>query len=283
MQGPYQVGGQTVYSGTQFRMWKGKNQDRVSKTSCDGVFLAKVAAKAGLTSQLDSLQRGRGSPEALVKLTQALIDEGQLRPTSSGLAADQIHDLQWRFAIGFDCAGYVYHAVTALHGDPAKLGLKSIGFEDFKGLPTNRHFEEVKAATDAQAGDILVLAGDGKPDSGNPGHNLIVRSHWMPSAGDATVDQLPSYAGKFLQTTHTDKTSRRETPDEIHAFEVDSSFGALSYGDHHGGVRRDFLLYNSTTNTWCTCRDLEKPTAVDGPVPYGEVKITGFFRAKATR
>ena len=266
LRGPYTVAGQTVESGAQFRMVGGYNQSRVSATSDDGRLLATIAAKAGLGSELSSLQSGRGDPKALVALTQSLIDAGQLSGASGRSIPARIHDLQWRFGIGLDCAGYVRQALVMLHGDVAKLGVKSAGFESFTGLSSNPHFAKV-APEAARAGDVMVLAGDGS--SRNPGHNLVVRSCASVAPGSPSLARWKG-AAEFV-----------DGRDSVSMFEVDSSFGAGN-GEPTGGVRRDALLYDKSTGAWCTCRDVEPRTAERGAVPYSEVRLTGIFRAKVS-
>jgi hypothetical protein len=275
MSGPYSVMHFTIESGTQFRMASGYNRNNATATSPDGEVLAAVAAKAGLSSSaLVALQQGRGDPGAVVKLTQALIDAGHLSGEKDKSLAAQIHDLQWRFGVGVDCAGYVYQAVVAIHGNPAKLGLKATGFENFTGLPYNSHFETM-APEKAQAGDIVVLKGRGRvTENGqttfDPGHNLIVRSRSLASqTGESVAERWPA-AKAFVEQAR------------VHVLEVDSAFGAGPKGDVDGGVRRDVILYNETTKEWCTCRDTRPPKVSVGPVPYGAMALTGFFRPKGS-
>jgi len=267
MSGPYNVNGTTVHSGAQFRMNGGYNQGSVDSSGQDHRTLLRVAERAGLTSALPALQVGRGSPAALVKLTQALIDDDQLRSGGTKPLADQVHDLQWRFGIGVDCAGYVHQALAAIHGDAAKLGLKAAGFEDFTELPGNSRFAKVDP-TEVRAGDVLVLKGSG---AGDPGHNLIVRSHATLADGASLTRKWPQAAG-FLGG----KTG-------VQQFEVDSSFGAGRGGDPHGGVRRDVLLYDGASNTWCTCKETTPRSVLEARVPYMEQALTGFFRVKGAQ
>ena len=222
-----------------------------------------------MSSQLGLLRVGRGSPEALVKLTQALIDGGQLPPGSAQPIADQIHDLQWRFGIGLDCAGYVYRAVVAVSGSPEKLGLKAPESENFTGLPQNPRFTRLAEPTSARPGDVIVLGGNGT--LADPGHNLVVRSH--ATLADSSTSMLSRWpaAAAFAK----DRV-------DIHVFEVDSSFGADSTGRVDGRVRRDVLLYDSTSKQWCACMDTTPPEVSIGGTPYLEKTLTGFFRAKVT-
>jgi hypothetical protein len=276
MSGPYTVMHFTIESGAQFRMVDGYNAKNATKGTPDGLTLAAVATKVGLSSSdVAALQQGRGDPRALVKLTQGLIDAGHLSWDTKTSFAAQIHDLQWRFGIGVDCAGYVYQAVVAIHGSPAKLGLKATGFENFTGLPNNSHFDPLPPEK-AQAGDVLVLKGKGTvTENGqttfDPGHNLIVRSRSLASqTGESVVQRWPA-ARAFVEQAR------------VHVLEVDSAFGAGPNGDVDGGVRRDVILYNATTKEWCTCRDTTPPKISVGPVPYGEMALTGFFRPKGSR
>jgi len=267
--GPYTVDGATVYSGAQFRMNGGHNEASMRAGSDT---LARVAARVGLSSELHDLQTGRGGARSLVKLTQALIDDGQLPNGSLAPLADRIHDLQWRFGIGLDCAGYVHQAVSSVCGDPAKLGLRDPAMENFTGLPRNAHFTRV-LATAAGAGDVMVLAGTGEKD--DPGHNVLVRSRAPMSE---TLENLADRwvgAAVFLRGAGLGPLKS-----SVHVFEVDSSFGAGATGDPHGGVRRDVLLYDSESKLWCTCRDTNPPRMTISDVPYGEHALTGIFRAK---
>ena len=211
MQGPYHLNGTTVYSGAQFRMVGGFNQSAVTARGPARDALVSAAAKARVTSSdLLKLQEGRGDPGALTRVTQALIDGGQLDIDSNRPLADQIHDLQWRFGLGFDCAGYVYKAITAVHGDPAKLGLRPAVDEDFTGLPGNPRFGKM-APADVRAGDVLVLQGHGR---GDPGHNLVVYSHSTVGSAQAVTERFP-LAGTFLMgkpACRRSRSTRRSAP-----------------------------------------------------------------------
>jgi hypothetical protein len=279
--GPYTVNGAIVYSGAQFRMVGGHNQSVVpepgaKRVPTDFTTLVRVAASIGLEHAVPSLQSARGDARDLVRLTQALIDDGQLSPDTTKSPEARIHDVQWRFGIGLDCASYVYQALASVHGDPAKLGLRPIGCEDFTGLSTNDRFRNV-APPDTRAGDVITLAGKGWA-KGDPGHNLVVRSHAvLEQPGESVTSRWGDAAG-FIAAAATSNPKA-----SIHVFEVDSSFGAGTSGDPHGGVRRDVLLWNSQSNAWCTCKDIDPPTVLNVGVPYGEVALTGIFHPKEVR
>ncbi len=263
--GPYRVDGAVVFAPTQFRMSGGFNDGRAAPGTRDGRALATAATKAGVVAELPMLQVGRGPAAALTKLTQALIDAGELArgPTP---AAERIHQLQWRFGIGVDCAGYVYAGLAAIHGDLSKLGLRPTGFENFTGLKANARFAEV-GPTAARAGDVLVLRGSGGSD---PGHNLLVRSSGLLRGATSALARFSGAAALDDGTEH------------VHAIEVDSSFGAGANGARDGGVRRDLLVYDDRTGAWSTLRNTPDRAAETGAVPYGEVAVTGLFRATVT-
>jgi hypothetical protein len=278
--GPYTVRGATVYSGAQFRMVNGYNQSAANDAQVKKA-LTEVATRVGLGSRVWQLQNGTAELRDIVRVTQALIDAGYLHDRGNQSVADQIHDLQWRFGVGLDCAAYVYHAVAAVHGSGARLGLQALGDESFTGLPHNPSWNRVNPAG-VQAGDVMVLAGSGA-SHGDPGHNLIVRSHCTLSPpGEAVTSRWPAAAEIFSKAAATDPMS---LPRTVHMFEVDSSFGAHSGGDPDGGVRRDVLLWIEGTSTWCTCTSTEPPRAEFNDVarthaPYGEAGLTGFFRPR---
>ncbi len=267
--GPYTVGDAIVHSGAQFRMNGGHNDAAVRDPKVTSA-LVHAAARVGLACKVPALQMGRCDPKDLVKVTQALIDDGQLPKSSTEPLADQIHNLQWRFGIGLDCAGYVHQALRAIHGDVAKLGLRSAGNEDFTGLAANPHFKNVGPAA-ARPGDVIVLQGHG---GGDPGHNLIVRAHATIDSPDASAVARWPGAAQFIAG---------KGAGTIHLLEVDSSFGAEN-GRPDGGVRRDVLLWNDATKAWLTCKDIPRPEATHPDVvrgtPYGERAVTGVFRSK---
>jgi len=274
--GPYTVNGATVTSGAQFRIANGWNEANVET---HGGILMSAARSVGVAGpQVMLLTEGRGDSASLTKLTQALIDAGQLPQGSKAPIADQIHDLQWRFGIGMDCAGYVYRALATVHGDLSKLGLKSSDYENFTGLVSNPHFTQC-SPSEARAGDVIVLQGS-PTDPHDPGHNLIVRSH-------ASLSPILDPALTTDRNAHDFAFDSNGTMKPgIQVFEVDSSFGAGTEGDVSGGVRRDILLYNPNAKApeaqWCTCKSTTPPLTSLDRVPYREHALTGFFRAKVT-
>jgi hypothetical protein len=277
-EGPYQVEGQQVRVPSQFRMNRGFNDPNVivrgeepSARSSRQTRAAErdgVAAKAGLASSCARASIGRGTPEDVTRVTQALIDANKLEAGSPETLVQRVHNLQWRYGIGLDCAGYVYAALLALHGGPAsRLGLSSPDMENFTRLGSNAHFQHVTPER-AAAGDVMVLRGGGA----EPGHNLIVYSHELLDTGcRARVLATWPEARHFLASSG-----------RIHVLEVDSSFGAGTRGNPSGGVRRDTLLLDEASGQWCTCRATAPPMAIVCEVPYGESSLAGLYRVKGS-
>jgi len=273
-EGPYQAEGQSLRVPSQFRMNRGFNDPNVivrgEEPSARPARQARaaerdaIAGKAGLALACIRASLGRGTPEDVTRVTQALIDANKLEAGTPDDLALRIHRLQWRYGIGIDCAGYVYGALLALHGGPAsRLGLKTPDMENFTGLPSNPHFRSV-AADRAAAGDVMVLRGNGV----EPGHNVVVYSHELVDA---------AYKARVI-ATWPDARRFLANAGRLHILEVDSSFGAGVRGDPSGGVRRDTLLYDESSGQWCTCRATAPPTAVVCDVPYDEAALTGLFR-----
>lgn len=239
--GPYVVDGASVTARPMFRMNKGANERSAKAHEKE---LDAIAARAGVNVVMVKL--GQGSPRDLVKITQALIDAGKLPPPPGDIAT-RIRRMQWEWGIGVDCAGYTYQAVVVASGAPAHaLGLKPLGYEDFRhmGDPAKR-FAKVDP-TLARPGDVMTL--DPLPPE-TVGHNVIVRSH--------------------------------TTNGTLHVFEVDSSWGAGADGADYGGFRRDTWTYDDATKVWTWTNNHVSPpvteTSLDGPA--GE-RFHGCYRPK---
>jgi len=281
--GPYVVGGETVRAPAQFRMAEGYNQEAAfgsspaaRKTQAE---LDSVATALHMSGAVTSLRYGRGSPEALVKVTQALLDRDGIPREPAATLPQRIQAVQWHYGIGLDCAGYVYGAVAAVHGSPKALGLAQVGNENFTGLPQNPRFAKIDPAS-ARTGDVLVLAGSGAPH--DPGHNLVVYSHTLlREDAKLTVAHGAGDNADLDKVLHG--TDASGALPEVHAYEVDSSFGAGPDGRAQGGVRRDLLVFNATTREWATVRSTDPVRITRGAVPYDEAGLTGFFRPKGAR
>jgi hypothetical protein len=275
-EGPYRAEGRSVRVPTQFRMRGGFNDPGVVVRGEPAWELPArraraadrdaIAAGSGLTASNALVRIGRGSPADVTRITQALIDANKLEPGSPESLPRRIHDLQWRYGVGLDCAGYVRGALLAVYGGPAsRLGLASPDLENFSRLASKAAFRAVPPDR-ALPGDVMVLRGSGR----EPGHNLIVYSHEL-------VDTAVRVR---LLATWPDARPFFRTSVRIHVLEVDASFGAGTHGSASGGVRRDTLLFDEASGQWCTCRSTTPPTAVVCVVPYDESSLAGIFRVK---
>lgn len=238
--GPYVVDGTSAQARPMFRMNGGANQGSAKQ---HGGRLAAIAQSARVNPALISV--GQGSPRELVKMTQALIDAGCLPPPPGDVDV-RIRQMQWQWGIGVDCAGYTYRAALTASGADAKaLGLKPLGWENFRALDGNRAFQKT-APEMARPGDIMTL--DPRPPE-TVGHNVIVRSH--------------------------------TTSGTRHTIEVDSSWGAGADGADYGGFRRDTWIYDDATKLWTSFDAHVTPpverTSSEGPC---DERFHGCYRPK---
>ena len=215
----------------------------------------------------DRVQSGRGTPEQVAQLTQALIDAGKLPPALPGskdTLVGRIHQMQWRYSIGFDCAGYTQQAVAAAAGKtrsdlfPNTLG-GAISFARMQKVPV----------TSARAGDVLVF---GPPVNENVGHKMAVFGQAVVSSEQAKAE----LAGMGAPSDVIDSFAQGGP---LHCYQLDSSWGAGKDGDIHGGYRRETALYNESTGMWAYRRS--GGTTVDvGALPF-QHPIDGVYRPRS--
>jgi len=233
---------------------------------------------------------GRGTPEQIKQVTQALIDKGgvaavkkmwerkgetEFRAAFPNTAwplsdADAVKLLQSSMGAGIDCAGYVQQEFLAVHGGSrADYGFQSIGEENLSSLKGNSHFKKV-TPTDAKAGDLMILD---PPAGENVGHTVMIQDrHVMTDAERANYPGIDRFA---------------KPGDKVQVFVVEASFGDGGNGDPaRGGVQRRTFFYNETTKQWADIRrDWDRPSAptvhissTSGPYDH---PLNGVFRPKA--
>jgi hypothetical protein len=248
-----------VKSPPQFRMNGGFN-------TAKGLNGALGPSYRKLQDEVGRATAGRGTPEDVRKLTQALIDRGHLGPVDPKDPSAAIQAMQWKYGIGVDCSGYVQRAFFAIRGqtgtasERAALGLKGRAVdENFSGLPTNPKFKSVSIAS-ARAGDVMVL---GPPTIDEAGHKVLVRSNTIMTDGELARMGAPK--GLFTGP--------------VRKLEVDSSWGAGSSGTG-GGVQRRTWLYDETTKKWASF-DAETNhiifSTMSGPYDH---PLVGIYRPK---
>lgn len=225
--------------------------------------LAAICERAHVSGAI-ACRNGRPTPEQLVQVTQALIDAGKLPPNPPGAVALRIRQMQWRYGIGVDCAGYAEQAARAARGErpaPPSTG------DAFSGMRSDPHFEKI-AIGDIRTGDVIHL--DPAPGE-RVGHNVVVYDHEL--VDDATRRRLTSVdpaAATFLSG-----------PGPFHAIEVDSSWGADD-GNDYGGFRRDTWVYDEGTKRWGSFDPADGTLRVSELGPASD-RWVGAFRRKESR
>lgn len=225
--GPYLVDGAQVKARPMFRM----NHARPGAIQ---TVVERCAARAGVPGQPAIV--GQCTPKQLVKITQALIDAGHLKP-GPGDVASRIRQMQWDYGIGVDCAGYSKEAIAATAA--RKPELYGPGNESFRDLDGRRagSFARLPLA-DARPGDLITL--DEIPPE-RYGHNVVVYSHATADASQKAV--LGAKHGAEL-------AAFLASAGPHHVLEVDSSWGAGAEGNPCGGFRRDTWIYDASTKAW---------------------------------
>src|SRR5882672_2688196 len=108
--------------------------------------LARAAARVHLTgAELGLVQSGRGSPESIHALTQALLDDGLLPPADPSRPdlESRVRQMMFDCGIGIDCAGYVQQAyLHAMRVSASAAGFRARVNEDLSNL-SSRGFSRV--------------------------------------------------------------------------------------------------------------------------------------------
>jgi len=231
---------------------------------------------------------GRGSPEDLARVTQALIDKGKLEEIRANFEfpnfsqevfgaiyggvsnnplslQDEIKLLQWEYGLGVDCAGYVQQAFLAVHGGTRRQwGFESIGQERLEHLKGNSAFSRT-SPDQARPGDLLILD---PPKGDTSGHTVLIRDR--TELTDTERQDLPGIDGFAAPT------------DTVHRIEVDASWGA-GYGNlDSGGVQRRAFLYNETTGEWADVNAKTHQVTQDAGKegPYNGHPVQGIYHPK---
>ncbi len=264
--GPYMVGGKQLSVAPAFRMVGGMNQESPS------AYVARIhrelspGAYQAVARDLGAVTAGKGTPEQIKRVTQALIDSpaGKRYPaTESG-----VRRLMWDHGIGLDCSGYVHHAFLAARGasgvQAARFGL---GDPLTSGLqaPSSRVFRRVEPAA-VRAGDVMVLTNG----ADGTGHKVIVYARHEVPPGTEMHARIARGLG--------------DTPkSRFHLIEVDSSWGAGG-NPEHGGVQRHAWAYDEGSGRWATLvkdgRGQWQAFASDKAGPYDH-DLKGVYRPRA--
>ncbi len=276
MGGPYEVAGKHVFVEPGFRMVGGMNQLDRDHTAEYGARIAKaLPAKVykGLKPVIGLVTTGKGTPDQIRRVTQALIDSPAFDDYKSMSPKQAVRDLMWHFGIGMDCSGYVHRAFLYSRGsgpdDSAPSSKYQLGPADNSNIQTmpTPAFKRV-SPSDARSGDIMVLThgGDGT------GHKLIVYDRDQLGLGSAMHRVVERGLG-------SSPTAR------IDLFQVDSSWGAGGQ-PQQGGVKREFWAHDASSGKWATLVQDEKghwfafASSKSGPYDHD---LKGIYRPKAEK
>jgi hypothetical protein len=221
--------------------------------------LAVVAGRAGLDrSQISDLASGRGTPENIRRVAQALIDAGKLPPGDPADVGARVRVMMCDYGVGLDCAGFVQQAFLASRATTrAEAGLRPASSENLQGL-AGRGFNRVPLS-DARAGDLFILK---PPPHETTGHTTIVRDVRMADATEAEA-----LAKADARWGHPD-------PAKVQRFELDSSWGNGA-NPRNGGVQRQVFWHDSTSGQWM--HQVGRTWFVE-PTPYFNHAIDGVYR-----
>lgn len=241
--------------------------------------LQSASRRAHVESDLPLIRAGRGTPEQISALTQALIDEGRLPTDTRAPPMVAVRQMMSSYRIGIDCAGYVQQAyLRAIGVDRGRAHFRAIESEDLSNLGA-RGYRRIDDLSDASPGDLVVLAappavdGDLRP----VGHRAIVYDqHQATPAEMRTLLQFSDSAQSFA------------VGGPIRVFFVDSSWGCGG-NPRVGGTRREEWWYNRSTHQWGWHEQGDGLSARRfwiTPTPYGHPfapPASGIFRAAEAR
>jgi hypothetical protein len=303
----YTVDGQQVQSATPFRMVGGDNQGASEKEMkaadasgeikgpSSGVAFERIkkdliAAKKwdkSIEGPAHRVTVGRGTPEDVKKVTQALIDAGKL-PNESETSftgtvthrkpEERIREMQWRYGIGVDCAGYCAQASPASKGkSAADAGTDKVVYPPYGLLMPSASpaYSRMKpplapdGAINAKPGDIVALS---DPDPEQPGHFVTVYDNKRMSGADLDKFKAPTQGNRFWNGADGKPAKN------IVVMQTDSSWGA-SGNPQAGGVERHTWLYNPETKTWAGYDPATKLITPETVGPYGHT-VSAVYRAK---
>jgi cell wall-associated NlpC family hydrolase len=235
--------------------------------------LQSAARRAHMESALGQIRSGRGTPEQIRAITQALIDEGHALPGPDGLPESSVRETMAHYGIGIDCAGYVQQAYLHATGlDRPQARFAAGGDEDLSHLE-RRGYQRIDNLADVRPGDLVVL-GACSPTPADPhpvGHRAIVYDQRLATPADIQGLLQNEGAQSFA------------VGGPIRLFVLDSSWGCNGIPEV-GGARQERWWYNESTGKWAWLGQgngrSPRPFGVDSR-PYGHPcnpPDEGFFR-----
>jgi hypothetical protein len=246
-------------------------QERTARANAGELQL--VARDLGLSQgQLAAIASGRGTPETIRLVTQALIDRGKLPSGGTAEVGARIRTMMCNYGVGLDCAGYVQQAFLASRGIPrAETGLRPVLRENLTGL-ASRGFSPLPPSSAPRAGDIFILK---PPHDETVGHTMIVRD-----SRTATVAETQNLMAIGAQQVARDPSSLawvQHDPSKLQRIELDSSWGNGADAQV-GGVKRQTFWHDTENDRWIR----QDGGAYSGVEPADELyfghSIEGFYR-----
>lgn len=269
MSGPYAVRGQRVAVSAAFRMQNGMNQKSSATYLRRIAHVLPRAEYQKLVPSLGYVLSGKGTPEEVRRVTQALIDSPAFEPYAKLPPRSAVRHMMWHYGVGMDCSGYVHSAFLYARGSAggaapaARYGLGSPLDSGLQRLP-GPFFRKV-APPDARPGDVIKLTSVTEP----VGHKVIVTGH------DVLDQKDPEYAA--IAKGLGSKPGAR-----IHVISVDSSWGAGGNPDN-GGVQHERWAFDESSGRWGSVYQLGSgrftavPSTQSGP--YNHL-LDGVFRPR---
>jgi hypothetical protein len=253
-------------------------------------WMTELATNVGLANALGPLQEGRGTPDQIRTLTQAIINAQTSSMTLTNKDSNvwrpvDVRKLMHEHALGFDCAGYVQQAYLLATGRTRdQLGWDILDNEGLLNLSGNG-FRKFSKMADLRPGDIIAFNSTVKDQ---PGHRTIVFDQREANASDKSTLVAASGGQAFADAG------------PVRVLEMDSSYGSGGYY-YRGGVQRQTWMFNGknwahlilqrqedpeaeqkTTNPDPNIPEPPPPTIniVDGLYGPGDT-VEGFYRFKA--
>ena len=283
----------TVIAAPTFMMGEGYTtpfDQRAFKTQDpQKTWMKELATGVGLADALGPLQEGRGTPDQVRTLTQAIINAQTSSMTLTNKDSNvwrpvDVRKLMHEHALGFDCAGYVQQAYLRATGRTRdQLGWNTLDNEGLFNL-SGHGFRKFSRMADLRPGDIIAF---NSTVQDQPGHRTIVFDQREANASDKSTLVAASGGQAFADAG------------PVRVLEMDSSYGSGGYY-FRGGVQRQTWMFNGKNWAHLILQRQEDPeaeqkTANPGPLPepgkptieirdglYGTGDVVeGFYRFRA--
>lgn len=232
--------------------------------------MSRLALTAGISqAALDRVQQGRGTPDEIHALTQALIDrqpDGMdlENPVTLIWQPNDVRKLMHKHAIGIDCAGYVQQAYLRATGRTrAQVGFApNILNEGLFGLP-QKGFARFTAVAALRPGDIIEF---NSQERDGVGHRTIVFNQRVAADDDMSAI-LAADGGSAFAAGST-----------VRVLEMNSSYGSFGHF-WEGGVQRQTWIFNETSQQWAYLHIVDASDTASDPATWAVDTIGALYGA----